>query len=144
MTWQAQEYFDSQTPDIAPVDQAGDYMADWLQTMEWQHFATFTFRTPCRRPDTALRYLRRVLQRFQAKRPLRAFVAVEFHKGKDDVHLHAIIGDPDLWRKGLWESWFYKFGRCQVVPIESVGGVTGYVSKYVTKEIKDNSLWEIL
>ena len=65
------------------------------------------------------------------------FAAVESGSG-GRVHLHALLR-PALTRgnriprKALWQSWFRRYGRAQILPYDAELGAAHYVSKYLTK-----------
>lgn len=81
------------------------------------------------------------------KRSLPSFVVAEPHRS-GVYHTHGLmrIGglDEDMdWetRRALWRAAFSKYGRNEFREIADVGGVRGYVSKYLVKRRAD---WSIL
>jgi hypothetical protein len=35
-----------------------------------------------------------------------------------------------LYRKDAWQDWFNHYGVARIVPVDSIGGVSGYIAKY--------------
>lgn len=70
---------------------------------------------------------------------LQSVVAWELQK-RGVWHLHTMMRGPlvdELLRSPVhsWarDLWWQMFGTCKLLPIDSIGGVSGYLSKYVTK-----------
>jgi hypothetical protein len=53
-------------------------------------------------------------------------------------HWHALLQFPEslgeLWRSTGWKLWKERFGFARVEPPAQIGGVAGYVAKYVSKD----------
>lgn len=66
--------------------------------------------------------------------PVGIFVAAETHLS-GSYHFHGLLqwGPLRPRRTQVWETLFRTYGRSQVQEIADIGGVTGYVSKYITK-----------
>jgi hypothetical protein len=51
--------------------------------------------------------------------------------GDGGHHVHALAATSGgLYRKDAWEKWQELFGNARIVPVESIGGVSGYIAKY--------------
>jgi hypothetical protein len=81
-------------------------------------------------------------------RPLPSFIVAESHRFGGIFHVHGIHRVSSLssefdWlvRTALWRTAFSRYGRCEFRSIKDVGGVRGYVSKYIVKRAAD---WQIL
>jgi hypothetical protein len=56
-------------------------------------------------------------------------------------HVHALwAGAGGVVRRQAWFRWFKRFGRARIEPVRCPGDVSGYCSKYVTKE---GSWWNV-
>lgn len=76
----------------------------------------------------------------------RIFLACEPHKYSRNLHAHGLVAEwepaylperSDVYgqysRLSLWHDYFREFGRSRVEPVNNVGQVSAYCSKYVTK-----------
>jgi hypothetical protein len=63
------------------------------------------------------------------------FYALEQNPSRDGFHVHALWADTaSVFRKEVWAAWFKRYGRARIEPVRSFEDVSGYCSKYVTKE----------
>ena len=115
-------------------------MGRFLNDYAWDIFATLTFRTP--RFRDALPYVRPWLRHITRGRPHRAFVAEEFHKDKERLHLHALVQCAypidTYW---AWNWWWKRHGFAKIKPYNPQLKASYYVAKYVAKEIFDTGRW---
>ena len=81
-----------------------------------------------------------------------AFVVAERGtSGQRRAHCHGLLGrhgklQLEPWRKGLWEDWHRRYGRCQFLPLDDLGGARWYVAEYCAKmpdkwRISNNGRW---
>lgn len=115
-------------------------MANWLQLQHWDSFFTVTFKHPQRFPFTAIS---KTASEFRSDLGLytpRLFIAAEPHES-GMWHTHGLVyGEwfQDTETKKLilatQKANLNRLGWSRIEPIKSVGGATGYVSKYLTKE----------
>jgi len=83
--------------------------------------------------------------------PVLAFIVAEQHR-LGSYHAHAILASespgcsllelPDSLRF-LWLEGSERFGICRAVSIERIGGVVGYVSKYITKRVAEYDFYRL-
>jgi hypothetical protein len=61
----------------------------------------------------------------------RSVYAVEKNPSREGHHVHALLRlSGRVRRDELWEDWWDKYGTNRIVPVEQIGGVAAYVSKY--------------
>ncbi len=128
----------------AAWNEVGD-LGDWLGGHEWDAFATLTFDErfgPGGPSGARALHLGRNWLETLPHRP-GWYLAVETGRfGR--THLHALIapGSPRVPRKALWRSWFKRFGRARLQPVDPARGLNAayYVAKYVTKA---PDLWDL-
>ena len=109
---------------------------EFLSRFPWSHFLTISFREP-QRAGKAMSVLSAVSKTIgRGWAPWHLFLATEPHR-TGLLHLHGLMveRDADMNRRALWQVLFTRYGISRVDSIESIGGVTGYVIKYVTKGI---------
>jgi len=76
------------------------------------------------------------------------FLGTEEHLSSA-LHVHGLIRWPEprpyiskaVLRGLLWRKLFDRMGRSEVVTPRSIGGVSAYVAKYVTKGLTDYVVW---
>lgn len=113
-----------------------DY-AQWLSSQEWTYFATFTFRGTYS-PDGARRAASRFFKPFRTLELGVLFIESGRLYGK--VHLHGLLRfDPIIRAGSIWAEWVDTYGAARVETIRSVTAVSNYVSKYITKSMKDET-----
>lgn len=116
--------------------------ADYLQTFEWTHFYTLTFR---RERRDVLAASRDVKEFFREKAYFqRAFVAVEPHT-TGALHVHGLgytappvpagVRWAENYATDMWRDAFKRFGRNKVEPIRGHHEAAAYCAKYVVKEL---------
>jgi len=122
----------------------------FLERYEWQWFGTFTFRDEVH-PEAAAKAFRFWVAMIDAsklgpnyQRPskflfrVRWVRALEWQKRRV-LHYHALINNLGLYDssrqvRDFWsEEWNKLAGFASLRPISDIGGVTGYVAKYVSK-----------
>lgn len=119
--------------------------AEFLQSFEWDYFATITFKHE--RHDT-LKAISDVWEFLNAKpvQPVsRAFLAAEPHQ-TGALHLHGLLlaNFNTTWRplpeaRHLQYILDKRFGRSRIEAAREDGAVTNYCSKYV---VKNNNLYD--
>ena len=111
----------------------------WLTEQEWDAFITVTFRSPRKAAHalSTLNGIQRVIER--TEHPDGLFLGTEPHLS-NSIHVHGLIRwmeQPYVTKQTLqritWRNLFKAFGRSQVAVPRIIGGVAGYVSKYVLK-----------
>ena len=124
---------------------------EFLGRFGWQIFATQTYADPVRHPRLAMDRLSRVLRAaaIRYRLPLFAFLAAEEHK-HGGYHAHGLVlaRGADLRRvrgllRFLWLLGFEMWGLCRYEDVKRIGGVSGYVSKYITKGPADYDFYDI-
>lgn len=139
-----------------PFDQAERVIAGWvefLERLQADTFSTITFddkkcgfaRSGQNAVDRSAWVIERVAKSLH--RPLPSFIVAEQHID-GAYHCHALnrigaLDDQMDWmiRKQLWQTAFSKYGRNEFRSIADIGGVRGYVCKYVVKKRAD---WKII
>jgi len=104
--------------------------ADWVKTLApWDTFFTNTFRWPCSE-NSGRRLFERFMRREQPRVPV--FYGIDPNPNMDGGHhVHALLASSGgAHRRSLWRAWYELYGVNQVVPVEHIGGVSGYVAKY--------------
>jgi hypothetical protein len=126
----------------AATNETRQAYADFLQSRQWDFFATVTSAVP--RKDT-LAFVRDfdVIAHGHAPGKFRGFVAVEPHR-TGMIHIHSLLSyDQSVTPEGrslyhpeaneLQARFNWVFGRSRVDTINSREDVSNYCSKYVTK-----------
>jgi len=116
-------------------------LAGFLDSLDFNYFATFTTRKPI-----ALKSTRRLAQRvgghIGAGEVSTYFWCAEEFDVRDGYHFHALIDMPH--DPKLISSWYERsYGRCQIITNTKPGikkAASWYVSKYITKGVTD---WDI-
>jgi len=120
-------------------------LGEWLQSFDWDCFATFTFMDDVRHPrlamDRSLRFIRGLELKVQA-----VFLAAENHK-LGGVHAHGLVkwqpnfkGKHPFYR-GVWKAWYETYGQGRFVIPKNGAAVSVYVAKYLTKDDLDWDLY---
>lgn len=137
-------------------DRVAESYADLLQRVAWQQFWTLTFRVSKagrsggvheEAADKAFRYFVSCINRsvYGPKWSTRWHGGIQWARGQEfhkdgRLHFHAVAAAPtdDLNRlinRYEWhEFWYREFGRNRIEAPRSQCDVTGYLSKYVTKD----------
>lgn len=134
-------------------DQIAEAYGEWLSELApWQAFVTYTY-DPKKHPycpddkraaNQWFSYMRKLRREFEL--PIQAAAAIEHH-ASGWPHIHSLLGLPkasvgeiDLLsrRETLYLGWFNDHGYADVRPIGSASAASAYVSKYVTKTLKDD------
>lgn len=118
-------------------------LGQFLNEYDWDVFATLTFKEP--RTRSTIRLIRPWLKAItHHKKNHRAFVAEEWHKDGERLHLHALVQcDKEIYRRYAWQWWFNRHGRARVLPYDPERRASWYVAKYVAKEIVDSGRWAL-
>ncbi len=119
----------------------------WLTAQQWDAFITVTFRSPRKAAHalSTLNGIQKVIERTEI--PDGLFLGTEPHLSTA-IHAHGLIRwqghsfiSHALLRTITWRNLFKAFGRSQVVEPRIIGGVAGYVSKYVLKYEGEYLVW---
>jgi len=119
-------------------------LCKWLTKYRWTFFVTLTFRLPLS-GRTALKHGRRLLFYIgtQTEKPTWAFMATEWFKSGESVHIHGLIGvdaEP-VWRP-FWEWWTEHYGISWWRVYDERLGAGYYVTKYIWKEENQLGWWD--
>ncbi len=125
-----------------PIIQA---YSDWLDKIPWDFWCTLTFRYDPT-PRAALRAFHTWLDQseFWYRSDYYGFVVTEDGRLNGRTHLHALmgtLGHLEAYRKELWREWHQRFGRARLEPYDKGKGASGYIAKYITKELGE---WEVI
>jgi len=123
---------------------------DWLSRFGFQAFYTQTFAEPVMYPRLAMNRAWHVLRTLTGRYGVgvRAFIVAEQHL-LGTYHAHALVltfPTPVLrLRDSLRWVWLVgsEYGLCRFESIDSIGGVSGYVSRYLTNRMCDYDFYSI-
>lgn len=129
--------------------QLAEAWIDWLSRFGFQGFYTQTFKDPVRFPRLAMdrgwKILRALVGRYGVG--VRAFLVAEEHR-LGTYHTHGLVMTYPVSLLQLpgslrfvWLLGFETYGLCRMEDIRSVGGVAGYVAKYITKRVSDYDIY---
>lgn len=129
------------------MDNIRDAWVEFLGRYAWRVYFTQTFAEPATYAHVAIKRTLSVLQQFAREYRLSsaewwAFIAAEQHRS-GVYHAHGLLGAVvDIWDlpyslRRLWQIGKHRFGLCRYELIDELGGVVGYVSKYITKDLVD-------
>lgn len=119
---------------------------EWLDTYEWDYFATFTFAMP--RKSSGIDPVKRWWGRMAANSPsvsARAFIADEYHRDGERFHVHALLqSDPTAYQDYLWGSWRKHWGRERILKFDKGRGAAFYCGKYLIKDEQMRAEWRFV
>lgn len=108
-------------------------MGDWVHSLaEWQVISHLTFSW-----EASIWSAQRCYEKFMRTemRGVSYFYALEQNPGRDGYHVHALWCDcKSKTRKIVWRSWFERYGRNRIEPVNNRDDVADYCAKYVCKE----------
>jgi len=113
----------------------------FLRRWDWQIFYTQTFEDQPKYAILAIDRARRVFEVLRVRYKmdkLFVFACAEQHKS-GAYHVHGLaLGEPNILKlqgslKFLWLYGREYYGMCRYESLKKVGGVIGYVGKYLTK-----------
>jgi hypothetical protein len=115
---------------------AADELGDWLDSMDWHYWATWTFRDK-RSARSIRRAVEAHIDRIGASR---AFWGIESGKVNGRLHAHGLLYfsrqiPPQA--EAIWRDWHQRHGRAHVDKYKDDCGAAHYLSEYVTKDIAD-------
>ena len=126
--------------------QLSEVFGEWLSRFEWDYFGTFTFSKA--RRSSGIGPVARWWSYMAANCPsvsARAFIADEFHRDGDRIHVHALLqSDPIAHQHRLWGSWRRHWGRERILKFNPHLGAAHYCSKYMLKESQDRADWRLV
>lgn len=99
----------------------------WLDAYPWQWFLTLTFAKNVS-PDTAKALFRQFIDDLGEE--VTFFVVVEWHRFRDCVHIHSLVGKVD---KEI--SWLH--GMKKALPYDKSLGARYYVAKFISSPLAD-------
>lgn len=106
-----------------------------LEGIDWTHFATLTTRYVISL-DQIRRLMTQHSRRWCCYDDQRMFWVAESFRDRGGYHAHCLL-KSHLWATDLWKYWVHRYGRARVEIFNPNIGASGYVTKYVTKEIAD-------
>jgi hypothetical protein len=104
------------------VDAAGT----WLASYRWQLFVTLTFAVDRVSSERAKKLFEQFAQ--ASGKNVIYFLVVEWHKFRDNVHIHALLG-------GVENELNWKYGISRVLRYDSKLGARFYLSKFIGSEM---------
>jgi hypothetical protein len=119
-------------------------MGEWLNQHRWDAWCTLTFRAGNFSAEAATRAYEQWLAYIATtgSPSVTWFMGHEVGGQGGRLHLHGLIGNLESYtsRTKLWEWWFKRYGRAQVLRYDAERGASYYVSKYVTKGLAEWNL----
>ena len=131
--------------------------ADFLQSHQWDYFATITFKRERRDSMAAIRDVWRALNPPGFQKIHRAFLACEPHQ-TGALHIHGLMlaNFETNWRPlpydfNVQDFLNHTFGRSRIEPARNETDVSSYCSKYVVKNsniydyafLGDKKAWDL-
>lgn len=111
-------------------------VSDWLSGFPWEWWSTFTFRFDCSSYSA-----KNIFQKTWDKTGLDYFMAIEWHKWRKSVHIHALMGNTlGIRRLTQMDEWYKRYGIARIMPYNAKLGAKHYITKYIVKELAD---WDI-
>jgi hypothetical protein len=114
-------------------------IADWVYSLApWQVISHLTFSW-----EASISSAQRCYEKFMRTemRGVSYFYALEQNPCRDGFHVHSLWCDCKAKsRKAVWETWFNRYGRARIEPINNRDDVVDYCAKYVCKE---NAWWDV-
>ena len=112
---------------------------NWVQSLApWDWIAHLTFKWEASR-DSARRNYEKFMR--SEMRGVSYFYALEQNPGRDGFHVHALWCDcKGKSRRVVWQTWFNRYGRGRIEPVNNRDDVADYCAKYVTKE---SAWWDV-
>ena len=108
---------------------------EWLNRWNWDWWATWTFRWDIR-PYSAKKCLCAFLKGIE--KDYYSFMAMEWHRYRDSVHIHSLVGNvADIRRLTVMDTWAKKYGWARIYPYDRTKGAGYYLTKYLVKELAD-------
>lgn len=108
-------------------------MGDWVHSLAtWQVISHMTFAW-----EASVWSAQRCYEKFMRTemRGVSYFYALEQNPGRDGYHVHALWCDcKGKSRQHTWRSWFERYGRNRIEPVNNRDDVADYCAKYVCKE----------
>jgi hypothetical protein len=114
-------------------------MGDWVHSLTpWQVIAHMTFSW-----EASIDSAQRCYEKFMRTemRGVSYFYALERNPERNGYHVHALWCDClNKSRREIWQTWFARYGRARIEPVNNRDDVADYCAKYVTKE---GSWWNV-
>lgn len=111
---------------------------EWLGRYNWTWWSTWTFRD-----EVSPLSAKKVFARFIVRTCPGSwyFLAVEWHRWRDSVHCHALVGGVEgVRRLSVMDEWYRRYGIARIVEYNPKLGARYYLTKYITKELAD---WDV-
>ena len=123
-------------------------IASWVQGLApWSVIAHMTFKYD---RGCSLDSAQRLYERFMQKNlsDVSYFYAIEENPSRDGHHIHALWAESSeggqvVRRSDMWKRWFTTYGRNRIEPVRSHHDVSGYCSKYVSKDCFQRGWWNV-
>lgn len=112
---------------------------EWLSCFPWDAWGTLTFAAGEFTHEAASRAFARFARHFTTHHPIGTWFVGHEVGARGRLHLHCLLGQmmertPEA-RSALWEWWFKRYGRAQVLGYDPEKGAAHYCAKYVSKEL---------
>jgi hypothetical protein len=106
---------------------------DWIRSLApWQVISHLTCSS-----EASIWSAQRRYEKFMrmGMRGVSYFYALEQNPGRDGYHAHTLWCDcKGKSRRTVWKTWFDRYGRNRVEPVNNRDDVADYCAKYVCKE----------
>jgi hypothetical protein len=95
----------------------------------WDVYLTGTYRWPASE-DSVRRTSERWFNRQQPGVPV--FYGIDPNpSGDGGHHVHSLLATSGgMYRRDAWADWWARYGTARILPLTSIGGVSGYLAKY--------------
>lgn len=107
-------------------------LATWVHGLApWEVISHLTFKW-----EASFESGRKCYEKFMRKHLPRVsyFYALEQNPSRDGCHVHALWADAqNVYRREAWQTWFNKYGRARIEPVNSAEDVSAYCAKYCSK-----------
>ena len=137
------------------VERVRDGWIELLSRLEWEWFATLTFREHTH-PESAEKRFRMWVSelnrqaygvRWAKRRVMATWVRALEYQLRGVLHFHALLrGVGEVRRLAAMDRWFALAGIARVVPVRQQEAVRAYCSKYVVKggELEVGGAWDVV
>lgn len=126
-----------------------DQWGSWLNTLPWDYWATLTTRNKngggfVERPYTERSLGSAYGRWFKSQGTNKdgielSFMVMEYGRQGGRLHAHALL--KGTFDKDLAEStWYFRHGICQLEPFDNGKGAAYYLSKYLSKDVREYRL----
>lgn len=114
-----------------PCQELSSALGEWLSKWRWDWWATFTFRREVS-PEGAKKAFTSFLKYLPDSTYY--FMAIEWHKQRFCVHIHALVGGVvGVRRLTCMDLWHQKYGIARIYAYDPKRGARQYLGKYLSK-----------